>query len=279
MLDDHHRTHHLLKHCLPTNNQGEAMQHFGTEDVKEAARDISRMGQRDLQGKFKLVYGSATHSNNNDWLRRKLYEAIGAAPVKAACKVKARKTASNKSRSKHAATESGSHMLTAVHTRRSKANGSPRSVQAAAAGRPWPCGMPSSPLMCGSVLELHRFHNNISQDETTSDSESQQGSDASAAKGTSAEVSSVRHAVRGAAACGNAPVAPQAAAQPPLLASKPSGPAVINFLETTMQNSEWVHAAWGEVERCAASAAAAKDEVDEDVMMLDLDLSTFDNIF
>ena len=60
----------------------------------------------------------------------------------------------------------------------------PRAAQAAATGRPWPCGMPSSPLMCGSVLELHRFHNNISQDETTSDSESQQGSDASAAKGT-----------------------------------------------------------------------------------------------
>jgi hypothetical protein len=110
--------------------------------------------------------------------------AIGAAPVKAACKVKARKPASNKSRSKHAATESGSHTLTAVHARRIQTNGSPRAAQAAATGRPWPCGMPSSPLMCGSVLELHRFHNNISQDETTSDSESQQGSDASAAKGT-----------------------------------------------------------------------------------------------
>lgn len=40
------------------------------------------MGQRDLQAKFKLVYGTQTHSNNNEWLRRKLYEAIGALPVK-----------------------------------------------------------------------------------------------------------------------------------------------------------------------------------------------------
>jgi len=40
------------------------------------------MGQRDLQAKFRLVYGTQTHSNNNEWLRRKLYEAIGALPVK-----------------------------------------------------------------------------------------------------------------------------------------------------------------------------------------------------
>ena len=39
------------------------------------------------------MYCAATHSNNNDWLRRKLYEAIGAAPIKAATKTKARKAA------------------------------------------------------------------------------------------------------------------------------------------------------------------------------------------
>ena len=38
-----------------------------------------------------MVYGSVTHSNNNDWLRRKLYEAIGAAPLKSATKGKSRK--------------------------------------------------------------------------------------------------------------------------------------------------------------------------------------------
>ena len=80
---------------------------------------------------MQLVYGAATHSNNNDWLRRKLYEgeppkgappaaahlraplarlfasglqaltqtcclkpaAIGAAPIKAATKTKVRKPA------------------------------------------------------------------------------------------------------------------------------------------------------------------------------------------
>ncbi|KDD74203.1 hypothetical protein H632_c1492p0, partial [Helicosporidium sp. ATCC 50920] len=85
------RTHHLLKHCLSTNQRDGALEHFSVHEVKEAAKDISRMGQRDLQAKFKLVYGTNTHSNNNDWLRRKLYEAIGASPIKAATKGKARK--------------------------------------------------------------------------------------------------------------------------------------------------------------------------------------------
>lgn len=39
------------------------------------------------------VYGSATKSNNNSWLRRKLYEAVGVAPLKANTKGKARKGA------------------------------------------------------------------------------------------------------------------------------------------------------------------------------------------
>ena len=49
-----HRTHHLLKHCLSSNQKVEALQQFNTTDVKEAAKDISRMGQRELQSKFKV---------------------------------------------------------------------------------------------------------------------------------------------------------------------------------------------------------------------------------
>lgn len=74
------------------------MLQFGTSDVKEATRVISKMGQRDLQSKFKLVYGTATHSNNNEWLRRKLFEAIGALPIKVPCKARVRKTGCSKKR-------------------------------------------------------------------------------------------------------------------------------------------------------------------------------------
>ena len=35
-----------------------------------------------LQAKFRLVYGAKTFSNNNNWLRRKLFEAIGVDPAK-----------------------------------------------------------------------------------------------------------------------------------------------------------------------------------------------------
>ena len=92
--------HHLLKHCLSDNQRTEALAHFGTDDVKEAAKEIARMGQRDLQSKFKMVYGTATHSNNNDWLRRKLYEAVGAAPMKTTTKTKQRKPSTPKGRSR-----------------------------------------------------------------------------------------------------------------------------------------------------------------------------------
>jgi len=75
--------HYLLNHYLNQEQHGAAaLQHFGTNDVKYAAKIISKMGQKDLQAKFKLVYGQATHSNNNEWLRRKLCEGIGALPMK-----------------------------------------------------------------------------------------------------------------------------------------------------------------------------------------------------
>ncbi|GAB4813884.1 hypothetical protein N2152v2_000930 [Parachlorella kessleri] len=91
-----HKTHHLLRHCLNMGQKQQALEHFNAQDVKEAAKEISRMGQRELQGKFKLVYGNTTHSNNNNWLRRKLFEAIGAAPLKANSKgSKSRKSQSS----------------------------------------------------------------------------------------------------------------------------------------------------------------------------------------
>ena len=91
-VDDLSKTHHLLKHWLSDGQRTAALAHFGTQDVKEAAKDVTKMGQRELQQKFKLVYGTVTHSNNNEWLRRKLYEAIGAAPVKLPSKSRAKKT-------------------------------------------------------------------------------------------------------------------------------------------------------------------------------------------
>ena len=48
------RTHHLLKHCLSQSQRGSALQHFNTTDAREAAKEIARMGQRELQAKFKV---------------------------------------------------------------------------------------------------------------------------------------------------------------------------------------------------------------------------------
>ena len=48
------RTHHLLKHCLAQSQRGNAaLHHFHTGDPREAAKEIARMGQRELQAKFK----------------------------------------------------------------------------------------------------------------------------------------------------------------------------------------------------------------------------------
>eukprot|EP00889_Picochlorum_renovo_P001330 jgi/Picre1/28360/NNA_003766.t1 len=92
-VEDLSKAHHLLKHWLSQDQRIAALAHFGTQDVKEAAKDVTKMGQKELQQKFRLVYGTPTHSNNNEWLRRKLYEAIGAAPVKLPSKSRARKKA------------------------------------------------------------------------------------------------------------------------------------------------------------------------------------------
>jgi hypothetical protein len=81
------RQHHLLRHSLPSEQRGTGvLAHFGVDSVSEAAKVIKKMSQRDLQAKFKAVYGARTFSNNNNWLRRKLFEAIGLDPAKGAAK-------------------------------------------------------------------------------------------------------------------------------------------------------------------------------------------------
>lgn len=93
-------TRHLVKHQLNEAQRVAALEHFETSDVKEATRTINRMGQRELQAKFKLVYGQPTHSNNNEWLRRKLCEAIGAVSVKPANRARRRSSGPRKARAK-----------------------------------------------------------------------------------------------------------------------------------------------------------------------------------
>lgn len=84
---DGSRQHHLLRHSLPSEQRGEGvLAHFGVDTISEAAKQIKKMSQRDLQAKFKAVYGARTFSNNNNWLRRKLFEAIGLDPSKGAVK-------------------------------------------------------------------------------------------------------------------------------------------------------------------------------------------------
>ena len=84
---DNSRQHHLLRHSLPNEQRGtNVLSHFGVETVSDAAKIIKKMSQRELQAKFKLVYGARTFSNNNNWLRRKLFEAIGLDPSKGAVK-------------------------------------------------------------------------------------------------------------------------------------------------------------------------------------------------
>lgn len=178
---DPNRSHHLLKHCLSDGQRGEALAHFSSYDVKEAAKEISKMGQRDLQSKFKLVYGTATHSNNNDWLRRKLYEAIGAAPVKIVTKPKPRKLAS-KQRKAHTvgdALHSIDDCFMHRFERRSRRviRGTPKGqalAETLRGPRVLSSSLPSSPIVGRSVLDMHRF---IAHEATTSTSDDSQSWD------------------------------------------------------------------------------------------------------
>ena len=86
-IEANNRQHHLLRHSLSPDERGTAvLSHFGVETVADAAKQIKKMSQRDLQARFKAVYGTKTFSNNNNWLRRKLFEAIGMDPGKSATK-------------------------------------------------------------------------------------------------------------------------------------------------------------------------------------------------
>lgn len=161
------RTHHLLKHCLTDGQRLTALEQFGTNDVKEAARDISKMGQRELQNKFKLVYGNTTHSNNNDWLRRKLYEAIGAAPVKVPSKPRVKK--SNAKPKKQRGGDISMVESPMRHERRTRR--SARMLHAHSDAftryRRGVMSLPSSP-MGRSVIDIHRY---MANDVTTSASD------------------------------------------------------------------------------------------------------------
>lgn len=252
--DDHsdaNRTHHLLKHCLSDGQRGEALAHFSTDDVKEAAKEISKMGQRDLQGKFRLVYGTATHSNNNDWLRRKLYEAIGAAPIKAATKSKPRKAAS-KSRKPSAAAKS------------------PRAGSS----------LPSSPMAGRSVLDVHRLLGHESA--TTSASEG--ASDTWENDEEVSERAGPREPSAFAAAARSAIPAPAQHLRGMALARRASSFGLSLGVSLNMDSFQsasdvWSSDAWADVALKAAAArlapAALPSVEDDDVMMLPMDLSAF----
>lgn len=70
--------HHLLRHALDPSKIGEnAVKFFyGAENVEEALALASTMSQKELQRTFSLVYGVNSSSNNNNWLRKKLMEAL-----------------------------------------------------------------------------------------------------------------------------------------------------------------------------------------------------------
>ena len=72
--------HHLTRHWLLEESKGEVAQHrLGASSLKESELMIKNMSQRELRAAFMRVYGSATSSYNNNWMRRKLYEAVGSA--------------------------------------------------------------------------------------------------------------------------------------------------------------------------------------------------------
>lgn len=70
-----------------------AIECFDGASTEEIARSVATLGQRDLQAKFNAVYDTTTRSNNNEWLRRKLLEAIG---VKTNAKTKTSKHGARK---------------------------------------------------------------------------------------------------------------------------------------------------------------------------------------
>ena len=348
--DDANRSHHLLKHCLSNGQRNEALAHFSTDDVKEAAKEISKMGQRDLQGKFRLVYGTSTHSNNNDWLRRKLYEAIGAAPIKATTKTKPRKAAATKPKKMAApvdplyhtssAVPSGSDIMVerrsrrstkGVHSSRGGGIGAANGLSVAESLKRYRMSggsLPSSPVVGRSVIDMNRYLGHESA--TTSASEDEAGAWGSARRSgedgatdgsNDGEPTGTGHSLHRrasaddylVAAGGAAGVRPQSAfasasrsmdlpALPPhlrrpsvagllppqtaanLLARRASSAGLLGFstlnLELFQNTSDvWSSDAWADAALKAAAArkapVAAPSAEDEDVMMLPMDLSAY----
>jgi hypothetical protein len=260
---DANRTHHLLKHCLSDGQRGEALAHFSTDDVKEAAKEISKMGQRDLQGKFRLVYGTATHSNNNDWLRRKLYEAIGAAPIKAATKSKPRKAGSKPRKP------------AGVHQGAAK---SPRSGGSS---------LPGSPMAGRSVLDVHRLLGHESATTSASEGASDTWEEEEVSERAGPRESSAFAAAAAARAALPAPPPPPPSMQQlrgMALARRASSFGLSLGMSLNMDSLQsasdvWSSDAWADVALKAAAArlapAAMPSVEDDDVLMLPMDLSAF----
>ena len=332
---DHNRTHHLLKHCLSNGQRTEALAHFGTDDIKEAAKEISKMGQRDLQSKFRLVYGTATHSNNNDWLRRKLYEAIGAAPIKAATKAKPRKAASKPRKtlcaaSAAAAASAADHMyhhhhgssnaLTAAELadRRSSQRRLTSATMLKASGvtaadmlkryRMGTGSMPGSPMVGRSVLDIHRYlgHDSTTTSASEDDAETWEDGDASGEDDGAAYRHRASSDIPGGSARPYSAFAARAAhgqlpAVPPhlrattgggggiappslMLARRASSAGLgmsINLDMFQAASDVWGSDAWADAALKAAAARKAPAVMpsveDEDVMMLPMDLSAFED--
>lgn len=73
-----HSRHHLVKHVLDPSMTGDAaLKHYdGVSTIEDALALTSAMSQKDLQRTFAKVYGMKSSSNNNNWLRKKLMEAL-----------------------------------------------------------------------------------------------------------------------------------------------------------------------------------------------------------
>jgi len=68
------RPHHLLRHSLPESAAGvNALPHFGVNSIQAAISSIQSMSQRELQTVFERIYNARSLSNNNRWLRKKLF--------------------------------------------------------------------------------------------------------------------------------------------------------------------------------------------------------------
>jgi hypothetical protein len=158
----------------PPSDFAEALSHFGADDPREAAREIARMGQRELQARYRLVYGAATHSNNNDWLRRKLSEAVGALPAKSAARPRPRGRPAPPRAPRRAALAGGAapppppsaaaadgawspERRASKRAPRATAKGAALASEGPKRARPGGAPLPASPHGGRSVLDVHRY--------------------------------------------------------------------------------------------------------------------------